>query len=74
MESECMKKYNHYMSFTTNFLIPMDAYPLVEDDPRRHYGHFPEDMLCWRCGRNFQRKMVQLKEHLAEEFEEWRRE
>ena len=71
--SECMKKRNHYLSFTTDFFIGMDEYPLAAKDPRRHYRHFPDDMLCWRCGKNFGNKMVQLKEHLAQEFDEWKR-
>lgn len=74
MQSECMKKRNHYLSFTTDFLIGMDQYPLDKDDYRRHYRHFSEpDMHCWRCGKNFKNKMVQLKDHLAEEYEEWKR-
>ena len=71
--SECMKKRNHYQSFTTDFFIPMDEYPLAKDDPRRDYRHFPDDMHCWRCGRNFRNKMANLKNHLAEEFDEWKR-
>ena len=72
--SECMRKRNHYQSFTTDFFIGMEEYPLAEDDPRRNYRHFPDDMHCWRCGSNFKNKMVQLKDHLAEEYEEWKRE
>lgn len=75
MLSECMKKKNHYLSFTTDFLIPLDAYPLADDDFRRDYRHFTApDMRCWRCGKNFGNKMVQMKAHLEAEFEEWRRE
>lgn len=74
MGGEYMKKSNHYLSFTTDFLIGLDSYPLSADDHRRTYHHFPEDMHCWRCGKNFHRKMSQLKDHLAEEFEEWKRE
>ncbi|KAK3069966.1 aprataxin-like protein [Teratosphaeriaceae sp. CCFEE 6253] len=74
MVSECMKKRNHYLSFTTPFLIGMDQYPLARGDVRRHYGHFPEDMKCWRCGRNFHNKMARLKEHLDEELDAWKRE
>ncbi|GAB1734157.1 hypothetical protein NU195Hw_g7140t1 [Hortaea werneckii] len=74
MVSECMKKRNHYLSFTTDFLVPLSAFPLAPDDHRRAYTHFPEDMLCWRCGRNFENKMARLKEHLEEEREAWIRE
>lgn len=74
LHSECMKKTNHYQSFTTDFFIRMHEYPLADDDPRRHYGRFPSDMLCWRCGKNFGNKMARLKEHLEDEFEAWKRE
>ncbi|KAK5113729.1 hypothetical protein LTR85_010746 [Meristemomyces frigidus] len=74
MVSECMKKRNHYLSFTTDFLVNLDQFPLAKDDYRRHYAHFPEDMYCWRCGRNYENKMVKLKAHLEKEFEEWKRE
>ncbi len=74
MHSECMKKKNHYLSFTTDFLIPVSDYPLAKDDFRRDYRHFTEpDMRCWRCGKEYGNKMAQLKEHLEAEFEEWRR-
>ncbi|KAK5167831.1 aprataxin-like protein [Saxophila tyrrhenica] len=73
LHSECLKKTNHYQSFTTDFFIRMDEYPLAEDDSRRHYRWFPRDMVCWRCGRNFGNKMTRLKEHLDQEFEEWRK-
>ncbi|KAI7330067.1 hypothetical protein KC315_g5869 [Hortaea werneckii] len=74
MVSECMKKRNHYLSFTTDFLVSLSAFPLAPDDHRRAYTHFPEDMLCWRCGGNFENKMARLKEHLEEEREAWIRE
>lgn len=72
--SDPMKKTNHYLSFTTDFFVGLDQFPLPEDDHRRDYRHFPADMLCWRCGKNFSNKITRLKEHLAEEFEEWKRE
>jgi aprataxin len=74
LHSECLKKRNHYLSFTTDFFINMSEYPIAEEDPRRHYKHFPLDMLCWRCGRNFKNRMMQLKGHLEEEFEDWKKE
>ena len=70
---EFMRKRNHYQSFTTDFLIGMDQYPLPPEDHRRRYSHFPEDMFCWRCGENFGNKMEKLREHLKFEFEEWKR-
>ena len=71
MVSECMKKRNHYLSFTTDFLVGLEHFPLARDDYRRHYKHFPEDMICWRCGKNYGNKMARLIEHLEEEKEEW---
>ena len=71
MVSEPMRKRNHYLSFTTDFLVGLEHFPLAEDDYRRAYKHFPEDMLCWRCGQNFGNKMSKLKEHLEMEKESW---
>lgn len=72
--SDPMKKTNHYLSFTTDFFVPLNQFPLAPDDHRRDYKHFPEDMYCWRCGRNFGNKITRLKEHLVEEFEAWKKE
>nr|POE85071.1 aprataxin-like protein [Quercus suber] len=74
MVSDCMKKRNHYQSFTTDFLVALDQFPLAEDDYRRSYGCFPPDMICWRCGKNFENKMTKLLGHLQKEAEEWKRE
>ncbi|KAI1326853.1 HIT domain-containing protein [Xylariaceae sp. FL0255] len=74
MISDCMRHRKHYQSFNTEFLIDVADFPLAADDPRRHLGHFAEDMKCWRCGRNFENKFKKLKDHLDEEFEEWKRE
>lgn len=74
MVSECMKKRNHYLSFTTDFLVGLDQFPLAKIDHRRHYSHFPEDMICWRCGKNFGNKMARLKDHLEDELEKWKKE
>lgn len=30
------------------------------------------DMKCWRCEKGFGNKFKLLKEHLEEEYEEWR--
>lgn len=74
MFSEPMKKTNHYLSFTTDFFVGLDQFPLPANDHRRFYKHFPADMHCWRCGKNFGNKISKLKEHLADEFEEWKKE
>lgn len=74
MVSEPMKRKNHYLSFTTDFLVGLEHFPLAKDDYRRKYKNFPEDMLCWRCGQNFQNEMTKLKEHLEHEKDSWIRE
>ncbi|KFY48681.1 hypothetical protein V495_01100 [Pseudogymnoascus sp. VKM F-4514 (FW-929)] len=75
--SECLKNRAHYNSFTTPFFIPLDAFPLAQDDPRRdpaEAGYLSQDLKCWRCGAGFGRSFARLKEHLAVEFEAWKRE
>jgi aprataxin len=74
MVSESMKKRNHYLSFTTDFLVGLEHFPLAKNDHRRNYGRFPADMHCWRCGENFENKMSKLKAHLDEEWTQWVRE
>jgi aprataxin len=74
MVSDPMKRRNHYLSFTTDFLVGLEHFPLAKDDYRRAYHHFPEDMLCWRCGQNFGNKMTELKKHLNMEKQGWIRE
>jgi len=75
--STCLKHRKHYNSFNTGFFVSMDDFPLGADDERRltsGRNYMEEDMVCWRCGKNFQNKFSNLKDHLAEEFEEWKRE
>lgn len=75
MHSERLKHRKHYNSFTTDFFVPLDDFPLARDDPRRRQGKWPErPMVCWRCGRDFGNKFKELKGHLEGEFEEWKRE
>jgi aprataxin len=77
MMSECMRHRKHYQSFNTPFLIDVADFPLAVEDPRRHPGHaayFEKDLQCWRCGKSFGNQFKKLKEHLAEEFEEWKKE
>ncbi|KAK5136987.1 hypothetical protein LTR08_001494 [Meristemomyces frigidus] len=74
MVSESMKKTNHYLSFTTDFFVGLENFPLAMDDHRRSYGRFPKGMKCWRCGTDYGNKMASLLKHLREEFEEWKRE
>jgi len=78
MYSECMKHRKHYESFNTPFLVPLEAFPLAKDDPRRHpgkSGYLDQDLKCWRCGKVFgNRHFSKLKAHLETEFEDWKRE
>ncbi|KAG9236564.1 HIT-like domain-containing protein [Amylocarpus encephaloides] len=75
--SECMRYRKHYNSFATPFFVPLEDFPLAEDDVRRHptkEGYMGRELKCWRCGRGFGNKFVELKAHLEEEFEEWKKE
>lgn len=74
--SEYLKHRNHYNSFTTKFFVPLEDFPLKTGDQRLNpsFKWLDDNMRCWRCGANFGRKMKALKDHLAEEFEAWRRE
>lgn len=75
--SEAMKHRKHYNSFATRFLVPVDEFPLAKDDERRQpgkAGYLNQELTCWRCGKGFGNKFTRLKEHLEEEWDEWRRE
>ena len=75
--SECMKHRKHYNSFSTPFLVDVEDFPLDKFDDRRRprrEKYLDWDLKCWRCGRGFGNKFSRLKEHLEEEFEEWRKE
>lgn len=75
MHSEKMKHRKHYLSFTTEFFVPLEDFPLSEDDERRHQSNWPErPMLCFRCERNFGNKFKDLNHHLEAEFEAWKKE
>lgn len=74
--SECMRHKKHYNSFATPFLVPMDAFPLAEDDVRRHpgkEGYLDSSLKCWKCEKDFGRKFKELKAHLDEELETWKK-
>jgi aprataxin len=75
MHSDWMRHKKHYLSFNSSFLVRLDEFPLEEGSERFHPGDWPSwDMKCWRCGRNFKNRFAELKRHLDEEFEEWKRE
>lgn len=74
--SECMRHRKHYNSFATPFFVPLTAFPLAEDDRRKHpgrEGYLASDLKCWRCNKNFGNKFQQLKAHLEEELQSWKR-
>ena len=72
--SECLKRRKHYNSFATEFLVKLNEFPLTEGEVHKRCNGLRADLVCWRCGKNFGNKMARLKEHLAEEFEAWKRE
>ncbi|KAI9843923.1 MAG: aprataxin-like protein [Thelocarpon superellum] len=75
--SRCVRKMPHYNSFATPFFVPLADFPLAEDDVRRHpgrEGYLHRDLVCWRCGASFGRKLAALKDHLEEEFVAWQSE
>ena len=75
--SESLKHRKHYNSFATPFMVPFEELPLPVDDTRRNPdrgGYLRGDMKCWKCGRNFGNRFQELKRHLHDEFEEWKRE
>lgn len=75
-QSECMKHRKHYNSFATPFLIDVEDFPLDKGDKRKHpgrEGYLERDLKCWRCGKLFGNKFSRLKDHLDEEFEEWKK-
>ncbi|KAL8418633.1 hypothetical protein RB594_002017 [Gaeumannomyces avenae] len=75
MAGSGMKKKNHYLSFNTPFFVDLADFPLAADDPRRQGGLIKmHPMACWRCQKDFGNKFEALKRHLAEEFEEWKKE
>lgn len=76
MFSDRMKHRKHYNSFATPFFVPIEDFPLAEDDARRNpdqKGYLKYQFKCWRCGRDFSNKFTELKAHLEKEFNEWKR-
>ncbi|PYH91701.1 HIT-like protein [Aspergillus ellipticus CBS 707.79] len=74
--SDRLKHRKHYNSFSTPFFVNIDDFPLAKDDPRRdpdRQGYLRRDFVCWRCGKKFGNRFAELKIHLQEEFQEWRR-
>ena len=74
MISPCMRHRNHYNSFKTPFLVPVEDFPLGPDHLAKRIGNMDADLVCWRCGQNFGRNFAKLKEHLSAEFDKWKEE
>lgn len=74
--SDRLKHRKHYNSFATPFFVPLDDFPLAQGDPRREptrQNYLKEEFTCWRCGKKFGNRFVELKSHLEQEFLEWRK-
>lgn len=74
--SDRMRHRKHYNSFHTPFFVDLDDLPLAAQDPRRHpgrEGYLAQELRCWRCGKGFGNRFAQLKVHLEQEFEDWKR-
>lgn len=69
----------HYQAFNTPFLVPLELYPLPENDIIREVKYqndnlMKQDFQCWRCGRDFGTDWERMKEHLRVEWPAWIRE
>ncbi|KAM7184962.1 HIT-like domain containing protein [Naviculisporaceae sp. PSN 640] len=79
MVSDKVKHRKHYNSFNTPFFIPLADFPLAKDDPRRNTefqnGNLKKEFVCWRCKQEIKGdSFAELKRHLEEEFEGWKKE
>jgi len=74
MQSPWLRHKKHYLSFNTTFFVEMHEFPLEKESKRFHPGGWSSwEMTCWRCGTGFGNKFAKLKEHLADEFEAWKK-
>lgn len=75
--SPSLKTRKHYNSFNTNFFISLEDFPLMEEDnltdKTEQQTLLKGDLRCWRCNKNFGNKFKQLKDHLEDEYQEWKR-
>jgi len=72
--NDCMTTNHHYNCNNTPFFAHLDEFPLAETDPRWNIeeGRYTKDNVkCWRCGKDFERKFKRLKGHLVDELDEW---
>ena len=75
--SDRMKNRTHYNSFSTPFFVRLEEFPLGAEEGRRRISrsgnYLSEDLVCWRCHRNFGNKFAELKRHLDQEFDSWKK-
>jgi aprataxin len=75
MHSPCVRHKKHYNSFNTPFFVKLEEFPLSEEEAETRKKNWHKgDMVCWRCDRNFENKFTALKQHLENEFEDWKAE
>ncbi|KAK9236759.1 HIT-like domain-containing protein [Lipomyces kononenkoae] len=80
--SEKLKNKKHYNTFNTPFFVSFDELgTMTREDARIKGGPMycaqiasNNDLICWRCEKNFQNQFKKLKDHLEEEFILWKRE
>jgi aprataxin len=73
MHSPCLRHRKHYNSFNTPFFVSLDDFPMTAEEMEvRIADALKGDMICWRCGKNFENKFTALKQHLEGEFKEWK--
>ncbi|KAK9370306.1 HIT-like domain-containing protein [Lipomyces kononenkoae] len=80
--SEALKNKKHYNTFNTPFFVPFDELETITPEDARIKGgpvycaHIAtkNDLICWRCEKNFENQFKKLKDHLEEEFILWKRE
>ena len=74
LHSDCLIEPTNYTSFTTSFFVRLDEFPLAEGElDSRQRAIEIRSMKCWRCAQIF-RSFTRLKEHLGDEFDEWKQE
>ncbi|KAK9449236.1 uncharacterized protein V1518DRAFT_417465 [Limtongia smithiae] len=77
--SDSLARKSHYNSFTTSFFVPFaDLEHLsIDKDIRLQRGPsyctslLHNDLVCWRCGKNFANRFADLKRHLEIELRNW---
>ena len=65
--------HKHYNAFNTPFFIDVAELPLTKAEMSDREKHLYSDPVCWRCKKSYS-QVGELKDHLAEEFEQWKAE